>query len=150
MIDYIKGDLLSVKEGIIVHGCNSHGIMGAGVALAIKTKYPAAYYMSGYRLSEERKLGEIYWWDNEPLYIANAITQKDFGRDGNRYVNYSAIAKAFYEVFEFAKHKMHKKILDVHFPMIGAGLGGGDWEIIEQIINDCDPDNEINKTCWVL
>lgn len=30
MIKEHKGDLLSVTEGIIVHGCNAQGVMGSG------------------------------------------------------------------------------------------------------------------------
>jgi hypothetical protein len=33
---------------------------------------------------------------------------------------------------------------------VGAGLGGGDWNIIEQLINDCDPEDTVTKICWVL
>ena len=36
MIQYKKGDLLSVTKGIIAHGCNAQGVMGSGVALQIK------------------------------------------------------------------------------------------------------------------
>ena len=43
MIEYKNGDLLNVTEGIILHGCNGQGVMGAGVAKAIKMKYPEAF-----------------------------------------------------------------------------------------------------------
>ena len=42
MIRYEKGDVLTTNDDIIIHGCNSAGVMGAGVALAIKRKYPKA------------------------------------------------------------------------------------------------------------
>lgn len=43
MIEYKKGNLLDVTKGIIMHGCNCQGVMGSGVALAVKRKYPLAF-----------------------------------------------------------------------------------------------------------
>lgn len=40
MIEYRKGNLLDITSGVIVHGCNMRGVMGSGVALAIRNKYP--------------------------------------------------------------------------------------------------------------
>lgn len=157
MIEYRKGNLLDVTEGIIVHGCNAQGVMGSGVALAVKKKYPDCFY-AYLREHEECTLvlGDIVWWNNDmdgqkniPLqkmfFIANAITQQHYGTD-RRHVNYWAIANAFKEVMRQARTT--KTV--VHFPKIGAGLGGGDWNIIEQIINDCDPYDKVQKICWEL
>ena len=36
MIEYIKGDILNVTEGIIVQQVNCKGVMGAGLAKEIK------------------------------------------------------------------------------------------------------------------
>jgi O-acetyl-ADP-ribose deacetylase (regulator of RNase III) len=153
MIEYKRGNVLDVKVGIIVHGCNAQGVMGSGVALAIKQMYYQCF-LEYRRVYEEETLplGSIVWFNPEfcidfskNLFIANAITQEYFGTD-RRHVNYAAIAKVFMEVFRQAK----TTDLEVHFPKIGAGLGGGDWDIIEAIINDCDPQNQVKKVCWVL
>ena len=148
MIEYRKGDLLDVEEGIIVHGCNAQGVMGSGVALAVKQKYPDVYKKYRYYYYEnELKLGTTQFNRiNTNLWVVNAITQEFFGKDGKRYVNYAAICESMLEVFDYAR------CLDlcVHFPKIGAGLGGGDWNIIEQLINDCDHDNNVKKICWEL
>lgn len=148
MIEYRKGNLLDVTEGIIIHGCNCQGVMGSGVAKAVRDKFPEAY--KTYRAEHEYYtlvLGEIVWWCNDDytLWIANALTQDEYGTD-RRYVNYAAIAKVFTEIFR--QVRISKR--PVHFPKIGSGLGGGSWEIIEQIINDCDPHNKIKKICWEL
>lgn len=157
MIEYQKGNLLDVKSGIIVHGANAQGVMGSGVAKVVKEKYPECF--AEYRREYESlglDLGSIVWWNsdmenrkNTPLpqllFIANGITQKFYGTD-KRHVNYVAIADVFKEVIRQAKSIK----LDVHFPKIGAGLGGGDWNIIEAIINDCDPVDKVRKICWEL
>ena len=149
MIEYKQGDLLTVSEGIIVHGCNAQRAMGSGVALAIKKKYPEAF--QAYAEEEALYPGKTIWYDAEDhygkqLFIANCITQDKYGRDGVRYVNYAALVKCFMEVFSKAWCYGY----DVNFPKIGAGLGGGNWEIIEQLIIDCDPENKVKKICWEL
>ena len=42
-IEYRHGDVLSTDVTHIVHGCNSHGVMGSGVAKMVRAKYPVAY-----------------------------------------------------------------------------------------------------------
>lgn len=37
----------------------------------------------------------------------------------------------------------------LHVPMIGAGLGGGDWEVISTII-ETTVTNPKEIVCWVL
>ena len=39
----IKKDILSITEGIIGHQVNTQGVMGAGLALKIREKYPQVY-----------------------------------------------------------------------------------------------------------
>lgn len=149
-IVYRKGNLLDVTEGIIVHGCNMQGVMGAGVAKAIKEKYPECfnYYIE---CLPSKKLGQTIWYDAEndvgnSLYIVNALTQEKYGTK-ERQVNYVAIANSFQYVF-----RSHLRLYDVHFPKIGAGLGGGDWNIIEQIIIDAYniQGAQCNLICWEL
>lgn len=149
MIKTNKGNLLDVTSGIIVHGCNAQGVMGSGIALAVKQKYPGAYeiYKSIYE-ANSLFLGDIAWYEvtHGKLFIANAVTQEKYGRDGKRYVNYAAIVQCFKEAISTAYSCRY----DLHFPCIGAGLGGGDWYIIEQLINDCDPKDKVSKNLWVL
>lgn len=153
MIEYRRGNLLNVSKGIIVHGANAQGVMGSGAAKAIREKYPDCY--NTYRNEYEKTglvLGDVVWWASDDcsalrdtLFIANGITQQLYGTD-KRHVNYVAVADVFKQVIRQAKATN----LEVNFPKIGAGLGGGRWEIIEEIINDCDPDNRVKKTCWIL
>ena len=60
-------------------------------------------------------------------------------------MNYTAVVKCFTEVIGYANTMK----LDIYFPKIGAGLGGGDWGIIEQLINDCDPHDKVKKICVI-
>jgi O-acetyl-ADP-ribose deacetylase (regulator of RNase III) len=145
------GNLLKeVKTGIIIHGCNNHGVMGSGFAKELRALYPEAY--NTYRRHYEEqglKLGEvILHWLNPELAIANAITQDGFGRDGQRYVSYKAVHDCFENMSVLSLHTG----LDLHYPLIGAGLGGGDWSIIQSVINSATKGIHQFERCnlWIL
>jgi O-acetyl-ADP-ribose deacetylase (regulator of RNase III) len=145
------GNLLKeVQSGIIIHGCNNEGVMGSGFAKELCATYPKAYetYVNHYA-QHGLKLGEvILHWETPKLAIANAITQDGFGRDGKRYVSYKAIHDAFENMAVLSMHTG----LDLHYPLIGAGLGGGDWSIIQSVINSAvrTIDQFDRPNLWIL
>jgi O-acetyl-ADP-ribose deacetylase (regulator of RNase III) len=124
------GNILSVKEGIIAHQCNAQGVMGSGIAKQIKALYPDAYthYVSAIRTGE-LTLGMCQLVQvSRTLYIANLIGQDRYGRDGTQYTDYSALSQALFELSKLSKG------LEVHHPLIGCGLGGGDWNTVKSLI----------------
>lgn len=131
-IEYITGDLLLTDVKHIMHGCNSHGVMGSGVAKVIRDKYPQAYrdYNDKYN-NFGLELGTIVVSvQDDGKVIHNAITQKDYGRDSARvYVSYWAIANVF-------RHIESWGIKEIAIPKIGAGFANGDWNVIEAIIEN--------------
>ncbi len=131
MIKYIKGDLFSSNIKIKVHGCNNQGVMGSGVAAIVRRDYPEAYkaYVERHKF-EHWQLGEIQAIETNGSIIVNAITQNLFGRDNKRYVSYDAIVVCMEKLI-----KMFPNETAIAMPAIGAGLGGGDWRIIEKIID---------------
>lgn len=42
-IQRIHGDILTLKRGILVHGCNCFGVMGSGIARLIRDKWPGVF-----------------------------------------------------------------------------------------------------------
>lgn len=142
MITYKKGDLLAVKEGVIIHGCNAQGVMGSGVAKQIRAKYPEAYYAY---LNGTYELGTITMHMVHPkLVIVNAITQRYYGTSPEiKYVSYDAITKCFREVVD--RFPSDTKL---HIPKIGSGLGNGDWSIISRTIDSITVEYDV--TCWEL
>ena len=131
-IEYRKGDLLTTDIQHIVHGCNAQGVMGSGVAAAIRSKYPQAYndYVDMYnRVGLE--LGNIaisVQDDGKTVY--NAITQKNYGGNPNTvYVSYWAIAEVFRHIDSF-------NIGEIAMPMIDAGLANGNWDVISAIVEN--------------
>lgn len=150
MIEYKSGDLLNVKKGIIVHGCNAQGVMGSGVAKAIRAKYPEVYDRYCVDLEHFKEtsdpMGQLsFYRASLDIIIVSAITQETYGRTGDKFVSYDAIDKAF----KFIRNLVgDNSALPVHIPKIGAGLGGGDWNIIEAIINANM--KEVPVICWEL
>lgn len=121
-----NSDITLVKRGIIAHGCNTKGKFGAGVALAIRNRWPAAYeaYERNTRLGDEL-LGSCHAVRvDAELWIANCYTQKEYGSDGKRYASVDALRRSLEFVFSHAV----ATDLPVHAPKIGSGLGGLDWE----------------------
>ena len=136
-IRYVKGDILEAPEFIIAHGCNAQGVMGSGVAAAIRGKYPNAYNVySAYHKNENLTMGNVVWSfpdvPAEPI-VGNCITQEFFGGDGKKYVDYYALRKCMQKLDALA---YAMDFPAVALPKIGAGLAGGDWDIIEEIIEE--------------
>lgn len=108
--------------------------MGAGFARQLRELHPWAY--KNYVEQRMLTLGDIYPVWEEPIYnegmcIVNAITQGSYGYKG-RYVSYDAVDECMMKLNEF----MHaKEYTEVSMPMIGAGLGGGSWDVVSKIID---------------
>lgn len=151
-IKQVHGNLLSVKHGILVHGCNAKGKMGSGFADKLKAAYPGAF--RAYRSQFEARglqLGSVIYYDvpsiddDQRLIIANAITQENYGRDKSIvYVDYPSVSACFDNIAA----KARSLNLPVHFPLIGCGLANGDWdEVAARIEKALGP--EIDKTLWI-
>jgi len=103
-------------------------MMGSGVALQIKNKYPEAFNI--YK-NNSRFLGTYTNYNYSSRVVINAITQESYGRDGSRFVSYDAIEEVFFKINnDFTQYEK------VAMPLIGASLGGGNWAIISSIIEN--------------
>lgn len=149
MINYITGNLFTSNDKIWLHGCNAQGKFASGIAGQIRKKLPYAYnaYIHQFQTMGLHLGDVIYAIDNSTHHypiIANCITQEFYGYDNKCYVSYEAIEKCVNAVISYTSKL---GIENVSMPMIGAGLGGGKWDIIENIINninDIYPDVNIN------
>ena len=129
----IDDDILTVSRGIICHQVNCKRVMGAGLAAAIRKKYPRHYedYMK-----TDAHLGELVVTQaNDDLYIVGIYGQHGYGRD-KRYTDYGALEKGLTTVDALSRSLG----LPVYLPYgIGCGLAGGDWEIVKTIIDKVLP-----------
>lgn len=132
----ITKDILNVKQGIIVQQVNCKGVMGEGLAKQIRQAYPQVYtsYMKACSMYTPRQLLGMVQFVRvaDDLFICNFFTQLDFG---------FCVAKVFtdYTAFELALNKLALKIghdTPIYIPYrIGCGLAGGNWKVIEELID---------------
>ena len=133
----VKGDLITLAgQGwfdVIVHGANCFHTFGAGIASTIKNTFPAAYEADlNTNYGDKDKMGDISYatvqTDKGDLIVVNGYTQFGFFSEIN--ADYDAIRGVFQMVKILYSGKR------IGYPAIGAGLGGGDWEIISKIIEE--------------
>lgn len=150
-IRYRIGNVLDTDCAVLLHGCNMQGVFNAGVAKAIRERFPFAYlaYRETY-LARALRLGEVVWAiDTEQTRIvANAITQEFYGPGGQRYVSYDAVREAIRAVDALVARTQRPNdddgidiagitpITMVAMPLVGAGLGGGNWNEIATILEE--------------
>lgn len=154
---YVKGNLLDLaaegKFDIIVHGANCLCTFGSGIAKQIKDRYPKAYladqmtekgdklklgkftqaYISGFRENKNKITRNLGWHYN--FTIINAYTQYGFHPRNKVHADYEAITNVFKQI-KMLYDMNPQAPCRIGIPKIGAGLAGGDWDIIEGIIDD--------------
>lgn len=135
----VHGNLITFAEqgffDVIVQGCNLKGVMGAGIAREIAGRYPEALIADrgSLHLPYDR-LGAYTMATVESPFgygftIVNAYTQRATSRH-SRQVDYDAVANVFALIAQNFEGKR------IAYPRIGAGLAGGDWDIINGIIQN--------------
>jgi len=148
LITIIEGNILNATEDIIAHQVNTKSVMGGGLALQIKNKYPKVFdeYKSRCIDYGSKNLGTCQFVYNKPdgKIIANLFGQDGFGRD-KQYTDYKALESSLDILESYASHEG----LSVAIPFrLGSGLGGGSWEEVYKIIEDVF--SEYNVTIYKL
>lgn len=135
LIKYEKSDLLESPADVIGHGVNCLGAFGAGVALQIANKWPEvkSAYLTKYKI-EGWQLGDvqIITTEDNSKKIANLATQRGYGYRHNQevYVDYESVKKCISKLFKYCRMYNYRCAI----PKIGAGLAGGNWDVIAKII----------------
>lgn len=140
----IKGNLIDLAvdgtAGIIVHGCNCFHAMGSGIAGALAERFPEIAYAD-----------RIYKGKGDPSKLghyskANVNNERNY-KGGveyplvnsfqciNMYTQYKPGSDFIPSLFPFALKRLNEDFKGQHlwFPMIGCGIGGGDWT---QVMDD--------------
>lgn len=125
---------MEADEVAIAHGCNTQGLMGAGVARLVRNKYPAAYEQ--YRRACDDgsfKVGTAQgvWADPSDgagdRLVYNLGTQRLPGPDATAWGIFLSFAN-------MAEDARVRGIDVVAIPRIGAGIGGLEWFDVEDAI----------------
>lgn len=119
----IEGDLFAGNYDAIGHGVNVYGVMGAGIALQFREKYPFMY--GQYRqmcLREELEPGDVYpYLANDGKFIYNLASQSMPGP-------HARLEWVFKSVQTMFTHASFASVKTIGLPAIGCGIGGLDLE----------------------
>lgn len=146
MIKIINEDLLTANVDAIAHQVNCMGVMGAGLAKQIRSRYVYVYdrYLRACELHHHSDLlGKVQTiktvLPNEP-YVINMFAQEFYGKD-KRYTDYDALYTCLTKVKEFM---LRNKLKTLGLPYgLGCGLAGGSWKIVYELIRDAFGDSDI-------
>lgn len=133
-MNFVRGNVLDIEKGIIIHQVNNQHKMGRGLALEIRKRYPKHYddYMaSGLQMGSLVKTSI-----NSKFGIIGIVAQDGYGTD-KCYTDYEAFENALLEI-----QKLHELKPAVEFYMpyrIGCGLAGGNWLIVGKLIETITP-----------
>ena len=140
MIKYTKGNLLEANAEALVNTVNTVGVMGKGIALMFKERFPQN--MDAYARACKAKqvhTGKMFVTETGellgPRWIINFPTKQHW-RSPSRL---EWITEGLQDLKTFiTQHDVHS----IAIPPLGAGNGGLDWlvvrEQIEQVLGDLD------------
>ena len=121
MISFREGDLFTCGIADIAHGVNCKGVMGAGIAVQFRKRWPQMY--ESYRrrcLRDEMLPGEIMVWQpgrKDGPHVFSLATQDEPGASAKPWMITAAIGRMITEA-------RYYKIREIAMPMIGCGIGG--------------------------
>ncbi len=128
MIKYIKGDLFNSPAKILVNTVNTVGVMGKGVALEFKRRYPEMFYRYK-QLCEKQCLdvGTLYLWRKEKKWVLLFPTKKNW-RNPSKLEYIEMGLKKLVENWD----KLGAD--SIAFPRLGCGNGGLDWNDVRPLM----------------
>lgn len=141
MITYKIGNILDAPENIIVQSVNHKGVMGGGLALQIKNRYPGIMdpfgsylHMCKRNFNDIRINGYVSRYDvSDSKFIVSIFGQDGLGRY-KQYTDYVSLKNGLESIGRIAT-LTGGSIAIPHG--IGCGLGGGDWNVVKAIIERC-------------
>jgi O-acetyl-ADP-ribose deacetylase (regulator of RNase III) len=128
MLSYLRTSILTSSAQTVVNTVNTVGVMGKGLASAMKTRYPdmfKAYVV----LCQERQLdiGRLWLWKAPDKWILNFPTKKHW-RNPSKLSYIEAGLKKFVAEYE------RRGIYEISFPRLGCGNGGLDWADVQPLM----------------
>lgn len=138
MLKYKIGDLLQAEVDAIAHCCNCYCTMGSGIAPKIKKEWPEVYAADcATRKGDRTKLGTFTKAvvEDGDLTVYNLYGQFGYSKrdQGIRDLDYNALYDALDRMGDDVVANGGES---VGLPLIGCGLAGGNWKIVEVMIQE--------------
>lgn len=132
MIKFIKGNLLNANTEALVNTVNTVGVMGKGIALQFKNRFPNNYKI--YREACKNgafKTGQVLTVQEGDLlnqkYILNFPTKAHWKAPSKIEYIQTGLGALKKEIEKY-------KIKSIAIPPLGCGNGGLDWNIVKQLM----------------
>lgn len=114
----IRGNIFCTKAQTIVNTVNCVGVMGAGIALECRLRYPEMFLRyQEFCKNGEIDIGKIWLYKGEDRWILNFPTKKDWKHPSKERYLTEGLAK-------FSEHYARLGIESIAFPLLGASHGG--------------------------
>ena len=132
MIEFKKGNLFQDNAQALVNPVNCVGVMGKGLALQFKEKFPDNFteYNRACRQSRVQP-GRMFVFNTYRLqahrYIINFPTKRHW-REPSRILDIET------GTADLAREIRERKIGSIAIPALGSGLGGLEWEQVKPIL----------------
>jgi O-acetyl-ADP-ribose deacetylase (regulator of RNase III) len=127
-IQYLKGDIFSSQAQVIVNTVNCQGVMGKGLALAFKQKYPDMFAVYERECQTGKlKIGRPTIYQKSYPWILNFPT-KNHWRNPSK-LEYIEKGLAF-----LANNYKRAGILSIAFPKLGAQNGKLSWDDVGPVM----------------
>ncbi|MEQ9220241.1 MAG: macro domain-containing protein [Cyclobacteriaceae bacterium] len=141
MLQFVKGNLLNAEAEALVNTVNTVGVMGKGIALQFKNRYPENYKI--YR--DACKSGTFHTGEILAVKDGNLMNQKwilnfptkAHWKGNSRYEYISSGLKALRQTLQ------EKNIKSVAIPPLGCGNGGLEWSKVKPMIRQSLEDLDI-------
>lgn len=133
MLEFVKGDFFDFDADIRINTVNCVGVMGAGVALAFKKKYPEMFKEYARQCKEKEiapgkptvwKQGDMF---SKGIEIINFPTKNHWRNPSE----YEYIEDGLIWLSNYLKNK---EGLTITLPALGCGHGGLDWGKVKRLI----------------
>lgn len=128
MIKYVKGDIFNGPSKIIVNTVNTVGVMGKGIALEYKNRYPEMF-LRYHELCQKNLLdiGKLYLWKKSDKWILLFPTKKHWRNPSKfEYIEQGLI--------KFVENWDKLGADSIAFPRLGCGNGGLDWNVVKPLM----------------
>lgn len=128
MINYIKGDIFTSPAQVIVNAVNTVGVMGKGIALEFKNRYPKMF--ETYKvMCEKRKfqIGKLMLFHEQDHQILLFPTKENWR-------NPSKLEYIEKGLNKFIQNYAQKNITSIAFPKLGCGNGELLWDDVRLLM----------------
>ncbi len=128
MIEYIEGDIFESPAQVIVNTVNTVGVMGKGLALSFKQRYPKMF--EKYKTICERHLlttGKLMLFYEADHWLLLFPTKENWR-------NPSKLEYIEKGLMKFVNTYADKNITSIAFPKLGCGNGELNWEDVKPLM----------------